>query len=52
VPGSRKAAIVRRALEEPISTECPATILRTHPNVTIYLDADSARHLDGMLTPR
>jgi glucosamine-6-phosphate deaminase len=46
VPGSRKAAIVRRTLEEPISTECPSTILRTHPDVTIYLDADSARELN------
>jgi glucosamine-6-phosphate deaminase len=46
VPGSRKAAIVRRTLEEPISTECPATILRTHPDATIFLDADSARDLN------
>jgi glucosamine-6-phosphate deaminase len=30
VPGSRKAGIVLRTLEEPISTECPVTILRTH----------------------
>jgi glucosamine-6-phosphate deaminase len=42
VPGIRKAAIVRRALAEPISTACPATILRTHPDVTVYLDPDSA----------
>jgi glucosamine-6-phosphate deaminase len=46
VPGSRKAEIVRRSLEEPISTQCPATILRTHPNVTVYLDVDSAAELD------
>ena len=46
VPGSRKAGIVRRALEEPIDTRCPATILRTHPNVTVYLDVDSAAELD------
>lgn len=46
VPGRRKAQIVRRALEEPIGTECPATILRTHPDVTLYLDADSASELD------
>jgi glucosamine-6-phosphate deaminase len=45
VPGPRKAAIVRRVLTEPISTVCPATILRTHPAATIYLDADSAREL-------
>lgn len=42
VPGKRKAGIVRRALEEPVSTDCPATLLRTHPDATIYLDRDSA----------
>jgi glucosamine-6-phosphate deaminase len=46
VPGIRKAKIVRRALEEPVSTACPATILRTHPDVTIYLDRESASELD------
>lgn len=46
VPGIRKAAIVRRALYEPISTACPATILRTHPDVTVYLDPESASALD------
>jgi glucosamine-6-phosphate deaminase len=49
VPGSRKAAIMRRTIEEPISTQCPATILRTHPDVTVYLDTDSAAELDGVL---
>jgi glucosamine-6-phosphate deaminase len=49
VPGSRKASIVRRTIEEAISTECPATILRTHPDVTVYLDVDSAAELDGVL---
>lgn len=48
VPGARKAAIVRRTLTEPISTSCPATILRTHPNATLYLDEDSAFELDGL----
>jgi glucosamine-6-phosphate deaminase len=47
VPGSRKAGIVRRALEEPISTACPATVLRTHPDATLYLDVESAAELDG-----
>lgn len=46
VPGIRKANIVRRSFEEPVSTTCPATILRTHPNVTVYLDAESASELD------
>lgn len=45
VPGRRKAAIVRRALQEAISIECPATVLRTHANVTLFLDQDSAAEL-------
>lgn len=50
VPGKRKAAIVRRALRDAISMHCPATILRTHPDVTIYLDEESASELDCALT--
>ena len=42
VPGPRKANAVRDALRGPISTACPASILRTHPHATLYLDADSA----------
>ncbi len=42
VPGSRKATAVRAALQEQVSTGCPATILRTHPDVTLYLDAAAA----------
>jgi glucosamine-6-phosphate deaminase len=49
VPGRRKARIVRRTLEESISTECPATILRTHPDVTLYLDDESAGELHEIL---
>jgi glucosamine-6-phosphate deaminase len=53
VPGSRKRSIVRRALKEPLSTECPATILRNHPNVTLSLDLESADELDDVLvSPR
>jgi glucosamine-6-phosphate deaminase len=48
VPGSRKAAIVRRSLTKSISTDCPATILRAHPNATIYLDEASAAELDDL----
>jgi glucosamine-6-phosphate deaminase len=46
VPGFRKAAVVKRTLCEPISTACPATILRTHPDATVYLDPESASALD------
>jgi len=49
VPGSRKASIVRRALLDAISPTCPATILRRHPDATIYLDAESSAELNGLL---
>ena len=45
VPGLRKAQIIGRTLHEPVSSQCPATILRTHPNATLYLDLDSASEL-------
>ncbi|MGB8480721.1 MAG: glucosamine-6-phosphate deaminase [Acidobacteriaceae bacterium] len=47
VPGPRKAEIVRRTLEEPITIGCPATILRTHPDATIYLDRESSAKVRG-----
>jgi glucosamine-6-phosphate deaminase len=49
IPGHRKAQSVRRTLVEPISTACPATILRSHPDVTLYLDQESAAELDGLV---
>ena len=49
VPGHRKAAIMRRVLTEPLSTDCPATILRTHPDTTVYLDLESAAELEDAL---
>jgi glucosamine-6-phosphate deaminase len=41
-PGASKAAAVRDALAGPISGDCPATALRTHPAVTMHLDLESA----------
>lgn len=41
VPGAIKREAVSRALTGPITTECPASILRTHPNCTLYLDRES-----------
>lgn len=49
VPGSRKARIVRRTLEEPITTACPATILRKHANATLYLDPEAASELNRVV---
>jgi glucosamine-6-phosphate deaminase len=48
VPGSRKAKIISRTLRELISTTCPATILRTHPDATVYLDEESAVELEKL----
>ena len=44
-PGLRKAAAVRATLRDPISTACPATILRTHEQALLFLDRDSAAEL-------
>jgi glucosamine-6-phosphate deaminase len=41
VPGASKREAVRRTLHGPIDTSCPASILRTHPDCTLYLDAES-----------
>ena len=42
VPDARKARAVKACLEGEINPTMPASILRTHPNATIYLDTDSA----------
>jgi glucosamine-6-phosphate deaminase len=42
VPETRKAAAVRNALEGPVSTACPGSLVRTHPHAAVYLDSDSA----------
>lgn len=41
VPGPTKRAAVARTLSGTISTECPSTVLRTHPDCTLYVDRDS-----------
>ena len=47
VPEARKATPVRNALYGPISTACPASVLRRQSNATLYLDADSAALLES-----
>ena len=42
VPFSSKAGAVRQMLTGPITTGCPASILRRHPNAILYLDQESA----------
>jgi len=45
VPDARKALAVKRCIEGEISPMAPASILRTHPAATVYLDRDSASFL-------
>ena len=42
VPEARKAAAVRLCLESEISPMAPASILRTHADTSLFLDAESA----------
>jgi glucosamine-6-phosphate deaminase len=42
VAGPKHATAVRAVLREPVSTACPASILRQHPNATLYLDTAAA----------
>jgi glucosamine-6-phosphate deaminase len=51
VSGKRKAHILRRTFLDPISTEVPSTILRTHADTTLYLDAEAASELGDVLIP-
>ena len=45
VPGERKADAVHDALNGPVVTACPASILRRHENATLLVDAASAARL-------
>jgi glucosamine-6-phosphate deaminase len=48
VPDARKAKAVKLCVEGEISPNAPASILRTHPATTIYLDRESA----ALLSPK
>ena len=45
VPDERKANAVRNTLEGDIVETCPASVLRNHPSVNLYLDPPSAKLL-------
>jgi glucosamine-6-phosphate deaminase len=49
VPDKRKAQAVKACFEGDISPMAPASILRRHPNATVYLDKDSASLLNPAL---
>ncbi len=41
-PEQRKSKAIRTALQEPISTKCPASVLRRQSCATLFLDSESA----------
>jgi glucosamine-6-phosphate deaminase len=43
VPGSTKTQAVTKTVNDEVSTACPATILKTHDNATLYVDKDSGK---------
>ncbi len=45
VPAASKADAVYRTVNEERSTACPSTLLRDHPNATMFLDISSAAKL-------
>jgi len=47
VPDARKAQAIKACFDGPVSPMAPASILRNHPNATIYLD----RHSSALLAP-
>lgn len=42
VPGKTKAIAVKKTLQDSITIDCPASILRKHENVILYLDKEAA----------
>lgn len=45
VPGRTKAQAVRDALRGPVSTDCPASVLRLHKSAALYIDGGAAEKL-------
>jgi glucosamine-6-phosphate deaminase len=46
-PEGRKAHAVKGTLDEPVSVDCPASILRRTPGAQLFLDSDSSALLDA-----
>jgi glucosamine-6-phosphate deaminase len=45
VKGKHKADMVKKAIQGPVTTDIPASIVQLHPNCEILLDADAASKL-------
>ena len=50
IPDLRKARAVRRVLEGPVSTACPASLARRRPHARLYPDPNSASLLSATPT--
>ena len=44
--GNKKAPVIRRALEEEITENFPASLVRTHPNSVLLIDTEAASELE------
>jgi glucosamine-6-phosphate deaminase len=49
VPDARKAMAVKKTLTNNISPDCPASILRAHPEATLFLDRESSSMLSEFI---
>ena len=49
VSGPNKANILRKVIEGPMTSDVPASLLRTHPHFTILADGDAAAQLEVKL---
>ncbi|AMY11285.1 Glucosamine-6-phosphate deaminase [Luteitalea pratensis] len=47
VPDERKSVAVQASLEGPVTSDVPASILQTHPNMRLFLDPASASRLEA-----
>lgn len=45
VPDERKARAVKHSVEQPINAAHPGSILRSHPDATLFIEPGSAAHL-------
>jgi glucosamine-6-phosphate deaminase len=48
VPGPKKADAVLQTLTGPVTTACPASILRNYEHAVLYLDQGSAGKIEGL----
>ncbi|MCU1512631.1 MAG: glucosamine-6-phosphate deaminase, partial [Arthrobacter sp.] len=44
--GDAKAEAIAAALEGPVSSRCPASVIQLHPSATVYVDTAAAARLE------